>query len=161
MKLSRGKFCAIGIGTPLTGRPSHTTQHTGPYCAIRLIKTDTNEHNEHLVCLALGNATLPAFSRQRRDCIIPVRTRSLTAMTIYPHHSAGHRSGLRRGESSPLQRGSFPLTNMPSADSSPRAFAVSCLGRTASSPYTVTDIQSPYCYILRLHLAGSGTCNIP
>ena len=67
------------------------------YPAIRLGKTDTNEH---LVCLALGNATLPAFSRQRRDCIIPVKTRSLTAMTIYPNHSAGHRSGLHRGESS-------------------------------------------------------------
>ncbi len=23
----------IGIGTPLAGRPSHTTQHTDPYCA--------------------------------------------------------------------------------------------------------------------------------
>jgi len=33
-------------------------------------------------------------------CIIPVRTRSLTAITIYPNHSAGHRSGLHRGESS-------------------------------------------------------------
>ena len=28
----------IGTGTPLTGRPSHTTVHTGPYTAIRLIK---------------------------------------------------------------------------------------------------------------------------
>ncbi len=27
----------IGIGPPLTGRPSHTTQHTGPNCAVRLI----------------------------------------------------------------------------------------------------------------------------
>jgi len=27
----------IGIGTPITKRPSHTTQHTGPYCAVRLI----------------------------------------------------------------------------------------------------------------------------
>jgi hypothetical protein len=30
------------------------------YPAIRLVKTDTNEH---LVCLALGNATLPAFQQ--------------------------------------------------------------------------------------------------
>ena len=37
-------------------------------------------------------------------CIIPVKTRSLTAMTICPHHSAEHRSGLHRGESSPLQQ---------------------------------------------------------
>jgi len=42
-------------------------------------------------------------------CIIPVRIRSLTAMTIYPNHSVGDRSGLRRGESSPHQRGSFLL----------------------------------------------------
>ena len=33
---------SIGIGTPLTGRPSHTTQRTGPYCAIRLIKAESN-----------------------------------------------------------------------------------------------------------------------
>ena len=38
----------------------------------------------------------------------------------------------------------------------PRAFAVSSPGRTASSPYTITDIQLPYRYILRLHPAGSG-----
>jgi len=30
----------------------------------------------------------------------PVRIRSFTATTIYPDHSAGNRSGLRRGESS-------------------------------------------------------------
>jgi len=35
------------------------------------------------------------------------------------------------------------------------------LAGLASSPYTVTDIQLPYCYILRLQLAGLGTCNIP
>jgi hypothetical protein len=33
------------------------------YPAIRLVKTDTNEHNKHLACLALGNATLPAFQQ--------------------------------------------------------------------------------------------------
>jgi hypothetical protein len=27
----------IGIGSSLTATPSHTTQHTGPYCAVRLI----------------------------------------------------------------------------------------------------------------------------
>jgi len=30
----------IGIGTPITERPSHTTVHTGPYTAIRLIGQD-------------------------------------------------------------------------------------------------------------------------
>ena len=30
----------IGIGSPLTEAPSHTTGHTGPYPAIRLIKAD-------------------------------------------------------------------------------------------------------------------------
>ena len=35
--LPKVKTAAIGIGATLTGRPSHTTQHTGPYCAIRLI----------------------------------------------------------------------------------------------------------------------------
>ena len=28
----------IGIGTPITERPSHTTVRTGPYTAVRLIK---------------------------------------------------------------------------------------------------------------------------
>ena len=28
----------IGIGGSLTAPPSHTTQHTGPYCAIRLMQ---------------------------------------------------------------------------------------------------------------------------
>jgi len=37
---------SIGIGTPLTGRPSHTTQHTGPYCAIRLIRQNQIQGNE-------------------------------------------------------------------------------------------------------------------
>jgi len=42
----------IGIGTPLTGRPSHTTVHTGPYTAIRLIKAKS----------AVSNPTdLPSF----------------------------------------------------------------------------------------------------
>ncbi len=52
------------------------------------------------VCWALGNETLPVFSRLQRDCTVPVRIRSLTAMIIYPDHSVGDRSGLRRGETS-------------------------------------------------------------
>jgi len=53
---------------------------------------------------------------------MPVRTCSLTATTIYPSHSAGHRSGLHRGETSGYtspafgRPGSFPTTTMPSAD---------------------------------------------
>ena len=35
----------IGIGTPLKERPSHTTQHTGPYCAIRLIRQNQIQGN--------------------------------------------------------------------------------------------------------------------
>jgi len=37
-------YC-IGIGTPLTRRPSHTTVHTGPYTAIRLIKAKSAVSN--------------------------------------------------------------------------------------------------------------------
>jgi len=35
----------IGIGTPITKRPSHTTQHTGPYCAVRLIRQNQIQGN--------------------------------------------------------------------------------------------------------------------
>jgi len=35
----------IGIGTPLTRCPSHTTQHTGPYCAVRLIRQNQIQGN--------------------------------------------------------------------------------------------------------------------
>ena len=49
------------------------------------------------VCWALENDTLPDFSI---CCTVPVRIRSLTATTIYPDHSVGDRSGLRRGETS-------------------------------------------------------------
>lgn len=41
-----------------------------------------------------------------------------------------------------------------------RTFAVPCLGRTASSRNTVAGIPLPYHYILRLHQAGSKTCQI-
>jgi hypothetical protein len=51
------------------GRPSLSAPPTPPdirvtYPAIRLVKTDTNEY---LVCLALGNATLPAFQQLLRN----------------------------------------------------------------------------------------------
>ena len=36
----------IGIGRSLTAPPSHTTQHTGPYCAIRLIRQVQIQGNE-------------------------------------------------------------------------------------------------------------------
>jgi hypothetical protein len=35
----------IGIGGSLTAPPSHTTQHTGPYCAVRLIKAEQIQEN--------------------------------------------------------------------------------------------------------------------
>jgi hypothetical protein len=36
----------IGIGRSLAAPPSHTTQHTGPYCAIRLIRQVQLQGNE-------------------------------------------------------------------------------------------------------------------
>ncbi len=36
----------IGIGRSLTAPPSHTTQHTGPYCAVRLIGQDQIQGNK-------------------------------------------------------------------------------------------------------------------
>ena len=36
----------IGIGRSLTAPPSHTKQHTGPYCAIRLIRQVQIQGNE-------------------------------------------------------------------------------------------------------------------
>ncbi len=36
----------IGIGRSLTAPPSHTTQHTGPYCAVRLIRQVQIQGNE-------------------------------------------------------------------------------------------------------------------
>ena len=43
--------------------------------------------------------------------MMPIRTCSLIATTIYPNHSAGHRSGLWRGETSAFlaARFQFPL----------------------------------------------------
>ncbi len=46
----------IGIGRSLTAPPSHTTVHTGPYTAIRLIKTDPN-NTTGLLGLGERNAT--------------------------------------------------------------------------------------------------------
>ncbi|GBD97846.1 MAG TPA: hypothetical protein ENG83_03460 [Nitrospirae bacterium] len=45
IKTKKNKKIDIGIGTPLAGRPSHTTQHTDPYCAIRLIRQDQSQGN--------------------------------------------------------------------------------------------------------------------
>jgi len=36
----------IGIGPPLTGRPSHTTVRTGPYTAVRLIRQNQIQGNK-------------------------------------------------------------------------------------------------------------------
>ncbi len=36
--VDRRKGAPIGIGTPLSRRPSHTTQRTGPYWAVRLFR---------------------------------------------------------------------------------------------------------------------------
>lgn len=38
----KGIHVLIGIGRSLTAPPSHTTVHTGPYTAIRLIKAGSN-----------------------------------------------------------------------------------------------------------------------
>ena len=159
-----------------------------------------------------------------------ISIRSLSAITIYPNHSAGDRSGLHRCETSGCtspafgRPGSFQPATMPSADfccvmvspyglispkgqrsrspgvntylsahkrrvyafglrwiedfalccrlvppkppqlgscTSPRAFAVPCRGRVASSPAPSLDIRLPYRYTLRLHQAGFGTCRAP
>ena len=37
----------IGIGGSLAAPPSHTTQHTGPYCAVRLIKRNRTRENKY------------------------------------------------------------------------------------------------------------------
>ena len=106
----------IGIGSSLAATPSHTTGHTGPYPAIRLIRTDTDKI--HLCRRAL-------FKQERYQhfshcCNMLVRTCSLIATIIYPSHSVGHRSGLRWAESSAITSGCLaarlPSTTMPSAD---------------------------------------------
>ena len=54
----------IGIGRSLTAPPSHTTQHTGPYCAIRLIRQvqlQGNESPSDSKCLS-GKAILTHFT---------------------------------------------------------------------------------------------------
>ena len=50
----------IGIGRSIAAPPSHTTQHTGPYCAIRLIRQvqlQGNESPSDVKCLS-GKAIL-------------------------------------------------------------------------------------------------------
>ena len=47
----------IGIGTPLAGRPSHTTGHTLPYPAVRLVKTGTDKIHPACRALIKQNAT--------------------------------------------------------------------------------------------------------
>ena len=37
------KILAMGIGRSLAAPPSHTTVHTGPYTAIRLIRAGTDK----------------------------------------------------------------------------------------------------------------------
>ena len=36
----------IGIARSLAAPPSHTTQHTGPYCAVRLIRQNQTQGNK-------------------------------------------------------------------------------------------------------------------
>jgi len=50
----------MGIETPLTGRPSHTTVHTDPYTAIRLVKAGTDK-KQVPPYRVFQNATLPTF----------------------------------------------------------------------------------------------------
>jgi len=55
----------------------------------------------------INTSGLPGFIQAGRYrhftncCIMPLRTCSFITTTIYPNHSAGDRSGLHRGESSP------------------------------------------------------------
>ena len=37
---------SIGIGRSLTAPPSHTTQHTDPYCAVRLTRQNQTQGNK-------------------------------------------------------------------------------------------------------------------
>jgi hypothetical protein len=55
----------IGIGTLSLSAPPTAPDIRVTYPAIRLVKADANKN---VGCLALGNATLPAFSRLWRDC---------------------------------------------------------------------------------------------
>lgn len=76
----------------------------------------------------INTSGLPGFNQAERyrhfsvRCIMSVRTCSLITATIYPSHSAGHRSGLRRDETSGYtspafgRPASFSPTTMPSAD---------------------------------------------
>ena len=67
----------IGIVTSITERPSHTTQHTGPYCAVpaslklrrgrsALIEaeSDPGEHKDFTLCCGL----VPALPRLKSAC---------------------------------------------------------------------------------------------
>jgi hypothetical protein len=45
-KLTELIYARIGIGRRLTAPPSLTTQHTGPYCAVRLIRQDQIQGNK-------------------------------------------------------------------------------------------------------------------
>ena len=87
----------IGIETPLAGRPSHTTEHTGPYPAIRLVKTGTDNPIPILPAGRYSSTTLPAFQPLLHDA---GKNMLFDNHDIHPSHSAGHRSGFRRGEAS-------------------------------------------------------------
>jgi hypothetical protein len=48
----------------LAAPPSHTTQHTGPYCAVRLIKAEQiQENNLDLVQLSIPDSPVPEANR--------------------------------------------------------------------------------------------------
>jgi len=66
------------------------------YPAVRLVTTDPDK-----TIGLLGPWRTKRYRHFSICCTVPVRICSLTATTIYPDHSAGDRSGLHQGESSP------------------------------------------------------------
>ena len=91
--------CPIGIGTPLTGRPSHTTVHTGPYTAIRLIKAKSAVSKPHRFAGLSGLTTIQAFQPLLQYVCKYI---SLITTLIYPCHSAGGTVQAFIGVSSPF-----------------------------------------------------------
>ena len=58
---------AIGIGTPLTERPSHTTQRTGPYYAVRLIRQNQIQSRGTQVQVIITRLPYRLFLIQRHN----------------------------------------------------------------------------------------------
>ena len=59
---------AMGIGRSLTAPPSHTTVHTGPYTAIRLVRAGTDKTGSALPgfpeCDVIDLSATAALSQQ-------------------------------------------------------------------------------------------------